>query len=291
MAFIRSLATCLLVLLFISPFANAEAFSSNQEGALSELNATGLSELSTVDDEWYWEVDLGLVLNQRKALIEELDDVNADAELALWVSGGLYYRNFFIESIPNRNNQLTIGYTLQESDTQQINLVASSWFYPFSQNDQKGDSNLLDGIQKRKATSEVGIELNTQYRGFETQFRVLHDTFSVHDGAIVNLNISKSFFTNTVYIRPSLGLAYITKNALDYYYGINAHEATSARPEYHPSGDWIAAARLYLDRPINKDWSMIASFNFTYVGEKISDSPIVNSHYSYDINIGVLWAF
>ena len=279
MAFIRSLATCLLLLISYLPFAQAEKASLENTYVENE------------DDSFYWEVDLGLVLNHRQALIEELDDVNADADLALWVSGGVYYKNFFIESIPNRDNQLTLGYTLQENEDRQVNLIASSWFYPFSENDQDEDETTLDGIRKRKATSEVGIEVNTRYFGLDTQFRVLHDAFSVHDGSIINVNISKSIFTKTLYIRPSLGLAYVTKNAVDYYYGIDASEATINRPEYHPSGDWVAAARLYLDRPINEDWSIIASFSVAYVGEDISDSPIVNSHASYDINFGVLWAF
>ncbi|MCY7294783.1 MipA/OmpV family protein [Alteromonas sp. a30] len=279
MAVTRSLALFLLLSLslFVSDSGTAQA--SNSPYPVED------------NDDFHWEVDLGVVLSQRKSVVQSLDKVNFDADLKLWFSGGAYYKNIFIESTPNRNNQLTLGYTLVNTPKKQINLITSSWFYPFSASDQKSSSQRLDGIKKRKRTSEVGLEYNTLKYGFDTQFRVLHDAFSVHNGTIINLNIGKSLFTKTFYIRPSIGLAYITQNATNYYYGIDADETTNSRSEYHPSGDWIAAARLYLDRPINEHWSFVAAFNLAYVGNEISRSPIVDSSYSYDINFGVLWAF
>lgn len=272
MTFSIRLAACLTLLsgLFLQSFAHAEESNS---------------------DDFHWEVDLGLVLNHQKALIEGIYDIDAKIDLNLWLSGGLYYKNFFMESTPKRERSLVLGYTLHESKEKQINLITSSRFFPFSEEDQDEGNHKLDGIKPRDGSMELGLELNYRFADYDTQFQILHDALSVHHGSLLSVNISKPIFTANTMFLPSIGAAFITQNAIDYYYGVDFDEATLTRPEYTPSSSWAANVRLYVERPISESWSFISSASFTYVGKEISDSPLVDNDYGYNINIGVLWVF
>lgn len=242
-------------------------------------------------DEFHWEVDLGLVLNKQKALIEGIGEIDSGVDLDLWLSGGLYYKNFFMESSPKRERSLALGYTLDETEERQINLIASSRFFPFSAEDQIAGNNKLDGIKARSGSMEMGVELNYRFKHYDAQIQVLHDALSVHNGSLLSVNISRPLFTaNTIFI-PSIGAAYISRNATDYYYGIDADEATATRPEYSPRDSWAANVRLYIERPVSKRWSFVGAISFVYVGEEISNSPIIDNDYGYDVRVGVLWVF
>lgn len=296
---VSRLTVCLMLMVAcsVSFLALADSASnSDPDKKAFDTALVGDYELGESDaDTLHWEVDLGLVLSHRKALIENVDDINTDAELNLWLSGGLYYKNFFMEVTPKRNRALTLGYTLHSDENKQINVIASSWFYPFSADDQTQDRSngprKLDGIKDRKGTMEMGLELNYRISDFDAQFRILHDALSVHHGSLLSVNISKPIFTSTTMILPSIGLALIDDNAVDYYYGIDADETAPDRPEYHPKSTWAGNIRLYVERPITDRLSIIGSASFLFVGNQIKSSPIVDNPYGYDFNFGVLWVF
>jgi outer membrane scaffolding protein for murein synthesis (MipA/OmpV family) len=238
-----------------------------------------------------YQFDLGLAAVYRESIVGSLDQHNSELSAAVIVSGGAYYEDFFIESAPFANQPLTVGYTFAKSDDWQFNIVGQSWFTEISQEDQE-QGNLLDGIQTRRASFEMGIEYVRQYTDADIRVRLLNDVLSRHDGFLFTADYNRPIFTNYALIMPSVGVIYLSENAVDYYYGVSANEATSFRTAYSPEGAWGASARLYIERPINKSFTAFAFANYVYFDEDITESPIVTiEQAAYNIAVGVLWTF
>lgn len=259
---------------------------------------SGVVQAGTTDDihaffantEFHWEVDVGFVLNHRRDVIDTNHESNADLQANLWLSGGVYYGRFFLESAPVLSRPLTFGYTLKQTEHQQINLITGSFFEQISAADQTR-GNRLDGILTRKPSTEGGVEINHQLGDTLYNLRLMHDLLGRHNGTIFSAQMSRPFFTATTLIQPAIGIAYINSNATDYYYGVAAEEVRENRPTYRPGSAWIASASVYLERPINDSWSAVTRLSYSHASSNITNSPLVNRDGSYNIHLGVMWVF
>ncbi|UAA38416.1 MipA/OmpV family protein [Paraneptunicella aestuarii] len=277
---INKLATCLLLLISLALSITANANATESETTNAPVN----------EEDFHWEVDVGLLLKHSQTLIDGLKYESSDADLDLWLSGGAYYKNFFIESTPRMGRPITIGYTLKRTKDIQFNLITGTWFGPIREDQQK-DTHILDGIKNRNPSLEAGIEMSYRFDEVNLNIRMLHDILSEHNGSLLSVNVSKAFYTKTMMILPTIGLSYLSENAVDYYYGIDEDEATPTRPVYQPSGTWVASLHLYLERPLSETWSVISTAGYFTVGDSLSNSPIVQHDYGYNISVGVLRVF
>ena len=266
-------------LLFLTAFASSANADVKQ------------SEESFDDSGFHWELDFGLLAFYRETLVKSIADYDREVSLSGVVSGGVYFDNFFAELAPLSGRPLTFGYTLYKKETRQLNIIAESLFYDISEDDQE-NGHLLDGINDRESSMEVGVEYFGIYKKYDFRVKLLHDGLGKHKGAIGSAELSRPIFTRHVMFVPGIAITYISENATDYYYGVSKEEATASRAIYQPNGAWIATARLYLERPMSDDWSFIASASYSLVSNEILDSPIINhSVEPYSVGIGVLWTF
>jgi len=239
----------------------------------------------------HWEFDLGLIAFYHQGLVESLYKDDEQINLSVFASGGAYFDNFFVELAPLSGRPLTFGYTLYKKETRQLNLIAESVFQEISEQEQE-QGNLLDGIDKRESSTEVGIEYFGILKKYDFRVKLLHDGLSKHHGTIGSLEVSRPFFTRHVMFVPGFSLVYIDDNAASYYYGVSKDEQTTLRPFFKASDAFVAKARLYLERPMDDDWSIVASASYSFYSDGISDSPLVNGRdNTYNMSVGVIWTF
>ncbi|REL34536.1 MipA/OmpV family protein [Thalassotalea euphylliae] len=267
-----------------------QAFAAEQQTVqISTVNDTSVQEGSS--SESHWELDLGLVTTYRNTLIDSIDEFHNTIELDPVISGGYYKDNFFAEVAPLSGRPFTIGHILYQSETRQVSVIAESLFFELSEDDQER-GNLLDGIETRKASTEVGFEYFGIFRKFDVRMAVVHDALSRHHGTVASLDVSRPYFTRHAMFLPGISVAVYDDNATDYYYGVSAEEATSFRPEYRPGAAWVGRARLYVERPMDDDWSIIAAASVSLFSDNISDSPLVSGRDTvYSLSVGMLWTF
>ena len=238
-----------------------------------------------------WQLDVGLAIQQSEGLIDSLSDDDGDVNLAVLLSGGLYYDKFFLEASPFGRHPLTLGYTLKETASSRLNLIGLPWFSTISAEDQKR-GNRLDGLSTRNASFEVGVEYIKQFPKSDVRVRLLHDSLGKHDGYLLSFDYSRPVFTTDWLILPSWGVSYLSDKSVDYYYGIRPSEATLDRPEYQPGSGWGLTARLYVERPLWQDWTLFGFASYSKFSNSISDSPIVSAdNGTHVIAVGVLWSF
>jgi len=240
---------------------------------------------------FHWEIDLGVAMSYSQVLIDSLQEHDNNLSLTPLAAGGIYYDRLFIESTPLTSRPVTFGYSLLKQEDQQLNLIVESLFIEISEQKQER-GHKLDGLDKRRASLEVGIEYYRAYDDVDLRLSYLQDGLDNHNGSYASIGVAFPRFTSQLFLLPSLTLEYLDSDIIDYYLGVDSHEATSKRETYHPGAAWRAQARLYLEHPLNESWSLLGALRYSLFSDEISDSPLVAPlNETYGIHLGVLWSF
>ena len=262
--------------------------------ALCVLFGVGFSSVVKADDDdggFTWQADLGFTVQHRTYVVDSLDTGDGEVSLGLLLSGGMYYEDFFVETSPFSSRPLTLGYTLNKTRSTMLNLVGMSSFGTISEEFQE-EGNRLDGIRTRHGSYEIGIEYLKQFADSDMRVRVLHDVLNQHQGFILSIDQSRPIYKTDWLIIPSWGASYISENSVDYYYGVSEEEVTVDRPAYAAGSGWTLTGRIYVERPINKDWTMFGFASYSQFSNSITDSPITSvDNGTHTIALGVLWTF
>ena len=244
------------------------------------------------EDNSYWELDIGFSLEFNKNYIRGINknksgDLNASAIL----SGGYYYRDFFVEASPLIGRPFTLGYSLQRTRHFVVNIIAESLFQGFDQSSQNHGTQ-LNGINERKTSLDAGLEAYYSHRYGETRFRALYDISNTHNGYIMAFDHAYPLFMKRWTIWPSYGITWLSENTTDYYFGIDQNEITPSRPFYQPSNSFTHKLNLYIAYQYNTHFSFIGYGDYILFSSNIKNSPLVTtSNNSYRIGLGVMWSF
>ena len=243
------------------------------------------------NDSFTWQFDLGAAVQHRTNIVDSLDGNDGEISGTVLLAGGVYYDKFFIESSPFSSRPLTLGYTLSETRSTMINIIGTSWFAEISEEAQN-QGNRLDGIKSRHSSYEVGIEYLKQFRNSDVRIRMMHDVLNQHQGFFLSLDQSLPIYKTNWLIIPSWGVNYLSEKAVQYYYGVSESEVMPNRPFYSPDAGWSLTGRLYVERPLNKKWTLFGFASYSHFSSSISDSPITSiDNGTHTIALGVLWSF
>lgn len=262
-----------LLVVAISPGVQADDDTSNEQNS------------------WEWALDVGVAASYGRGLINDAIDLDEEVRLALLLSGGAYYGDFYVESNPTTHHPLTIGYVLDRQQSHEINLVVESYFYTI-EDEHPEVENSLTGINIRRSSLEAGIEYITSFNNIDVRTRLLHDVLSRHSGGIASVEIARAYFTRHYFILPTFSVTYLSKNAVNYYYGVSEDEVTSERALYSAGDGLIGTFSVYIERPLDERWSLVSYAGYSMVNNAIANSPLVQRRDdAFRIGLGVLWSF
>lgn len=181
----------------------------------------------------------------------------------------------------------SVHYNIYNEDAFSFDVMAQWSFRGY----EAGDSAFLAGMADRDMTIEGGISARYQDDWGFIRAQVITDLLSNHDGQEVTLTLGKRFAERRWNLTPSVGVAYLTGNLTDYYYGVRASEAAGPRPAYTANAAWNPFAEIGGTYHINEQWSVMGSVRLDWLDSEISSSPIVDADYQLSINAGLLYRF
>lgn len=263
------------------------------------LLATELAIQNTADikesldeNDSYWEFDLGISTEFSKSHIVGLNhNEKGDLSASVFLSGGYYYRDFFIEVNPFKGRTLTAGYSLQRTKKFVLNIIAESLFQGFEQTDQNS-GNQLDGINARKISLDGGIEAHYSYKYGEARFRALTDISNTHEGYVVAFDYAYPIFMKRWTIWPSYGISWLSADTVKYYFGVEDNEVRTNRPFYQPGSAFTHKMNLYVAYQYNTHLSFVGYSDYILYSKNINNSPLVKtSNDSFRVGMGVTWSF
>ena len=240
----------------------------------------------------YWELDLGLMLNFHRSNIKGINkNKDGDLNLGVLVSGGYYYKDFFVETHPLIGRPFTLGYTLQRTKRFNVNIIAESLFTGFDEDDQDYGDYLTD-INKRKSSWDLGIEATYSNKLGESRLRVMHDVANTHNGYMIAFDYAYPIFHKRWLFWPSYGITWLSNDTTDYYFGIDNDEVRANRPQYRAPSSFTHRLSLYTSYQYNTHLSFIGHGSYSIFSNAINDSPIVSPNDdAFVIGVGVMWSF
>ncbi|MBF0379065.1 MAG: MipA/OmpV family protein [Desulfamplus sp.] len=153
------------------------------------------------------------------------------------------------------------------------------------------DSVHLKGMDELETLYYTGLEFQGEFADWEISLEVLQDVSGEHDGQDVELGFEYKWTTGAFEFRPSLSLTWMSKETVDYSYGVSAREANATRPAYSPSSSYEIEAELMVQRPIYGNFKAVGIASVSTFGKEIKDSPLVDKDYAVQMVLGVIYTF
>lgn len=275
----------LLIILLLA--CNCTLSAAEQSIHNSEEIKTNLDE-----DDSYWELDLGVAVTFDHHYIRGINKhQNGDLSGELLLSGGYYYHDFFFEVSPLVGRPFTFGYSLQRTKSFVVNVIAESLFDGFSQSSQRQGTQLT-GINTRRTSLDAGVEVYYSHKYGESRFRALRDISNTHNGYVIAFDYAYPVFMKRWTIWPSYGISWLSGDATDYYFGVDANEALVNRPVYTPTSAFTHKLNLYIAYQVNTHLSIVGFGDYSFFSNNINSSPLVAPNDdSFNVGLGVMWSF
>lgn len=118
------------------------------------------------------------------------------------------------------------------------------------------------------------------------------DALGVNNGVTADASYSYPIRFANMSLIPTLGVQWTDVNYNDYYYGISKSEAqASGLSHYSPQAALAPYGELTLRVGISDSWSAFVSGKALFLGEEVSNSPMVERNNKYSLSGGFLYAF
>ncbi|HYQ71935.1 MAG TPA: MipA/OmpV family protein, partial [Gammaproteobacteria bacterium] len=112
------------------------------------------------------------------------------------------------------------------------------------------------------------------------------------DGQQVVGEVFYKYRTGDLMLQPSAGFVWQSEDYNDYYYGVKNKEAVPGRPAYSADDDFnyrLGAVAIYQQK--TSPWMLAGGLRYTFFGDEITDSPIVDEDEELMAFIGVAYTF
>lgn len=253
------------------------------------LNAFG--QAVAAQPESHWDLSLGIGAGIRTNPVMD----NGDMPLLLIPKLNYQRDQFFIQN-------LDIGYTLLNSDQQQLSLLLTpsydqiffnSWdsnnFILQSQDmgfannptvgnlDKKANSIDKQKLHKRRMAALAGLEYSSAYHGLDIQTQLLHEITSYYNGDELRLALSKNINLGKQDVKLTLAANWQSQKTLNYFYGLDSQEA-NYNQIYSPASGITTLLRLDWSYQLNNHWDLYFFTSYRHLSNPISASPLITNN-------------
>ena len=153
------------------------------------------------------------------------------------------------------------------------------------------DSDALTGMDDRDLTLDGGVDLSLKTNWGMFGVQVMTDLLGEHDGQELEASYMALFPYAGFYFVPSVALRWRSDDLVDYYYGVRASEARAGRPAYSPGDAISPVARLAIRRKLSDHWGFLLAFQYEWLDDEISDSPIIEDDTMISLLLGATYTF
>jgi MipA family protein len=153
------------------------------------------------------------------------------------------------------------------------------------------DSVYLNGMSKRSGSAWLGARatLRSELADLTTQWTA--DASGHSSGQRFMLGIEHRFSLGQIGLTPRLKATWMNSGFVKYYYGVEAAEARTDRPQYSPGSTVNTEIGLRLDYRLAAQHMVFADLGGTALGGAIKSSPLVDRSGVSEVRLGYLYRF
>jgi outer membrane protein len=201
----------------------------------------------------------------------------------------LSYENQYVKfSGPNLELKLP-GLVL--SDSQRLNFgVVAKLFGGGGY--EASDSPALGGMAERKTGVWAGAKVEWENDLADVKLELLSDASGKSKGKRVVLGLERKWMLSpSVMLVPQVGVEWVDKKYVDYYYGVRASEATAGRAAYVGRATVNPEISLTGIYRFDKHQSLMLNVGVKSLGKEIKNSPIVGRSTENRVMLGYMYRF
>jgi outer membrane protein len=137
----------------------------------------------------------------------------------------------------------------------------------------------------------VGLEWEMMFGNFETSIEVLHDISGEESGQEAELSFAYPKMIAGFEVRPGLSLTWMSKEKVDYLYGVSAREVRLNRPVYKPESSLEVGMEIMVQRTFFDNFTFVGLMEISKFGSEVKNSPIVDNDFEIGGALGVMYNF
>lgn len=162
-------------------------------------------------------------------------------------------------------------------------LSFSAKLSPRFQGFDESDSDIFIGMDERKFSMDLGAGAEYKYNNWKVSVDSMFDVLARSNGYENTFNVAKVLRYGPIFVEPSVSLAYLDEDMVNYYYGVRPEEATTERQAYIADSAFNTSLGISVTTPILFKGLTRLSVSHTWYDDDIADSPLTDSKRGYSL--------
>lgn len=258
--------------------------------------ASSVHDKQAKDSDDYSTIELGLALAYVDNPHVSTQRVMDGWQLEINGAGEWRKNRFFIELSQGTQDGANIGLNLWQNKRWSVDFLAASmqgWIRDLSDDDdtevpvdpdtlseeelQGIEANLNRRLEKRQTFySGTGLRVTHYRNNYVIQYRLISDTFE-GNGVISTLRVGRGWQFRNWNLSAIGSAQYTSEGTNNYLFGVSNREATTRYPEFNANSSLSYSLVLNATKPLSEHWVMRSFLGYQYLGNNISDSPLLNN--------------
>jgi outer membrane protein len=157
---------------------------------------------------------------------------------------------------------------------------------------EASDSPALAGMAERESGVWVGAKVEWENDVADVKLELLGDASGKSKGQRIALGLGRKWMLGpSVMLMPQVGVEWVDKKYVDYYYGVRASEATVGRAAYVGKATVNPEVSLTGIYRFDKHQSLMLNVGVKALGKEIKNSPIVDRSTENRVMLGYTYRF
>ena len=149
----------------------------------------------------------------------------------------------------------------------------------------------LAGMAGRSEGLDAGVSYQRSGPWGAVFAEYLHDVARASDGNELRLGYNYDWHSGRWWLRPKVMLSLRDAKLNDYYYGVQANEATALRPAYQPGSGLNEQVALYGAYRLSERWRLVVGISATHWASGVRHSPTVDTRIQFSGMLGAMYDF
>jgi len=215
-------------------------------------------------------------------------------EIFLDINARYQYNGWFMELFSQSLEQFTMGYNFFNGSNAYNN--DGNWaldWVALAEHDEMSseESNDYRGLKKRRGDFMSGPRATAYLGNYIVQLHALTDISNTHHGELFSLKLARHWQYRNWNFHGIVGATYRSQEIADYYYSIDASEASEKYPQYNAPAGMSYVTELGATYPLSEKWVFRGFIRRIDLDENANDSPLILDDRSEMIATAISYVF
>ncbi len=215
-------------------------------------------------------------------------------EIFLDINARYQYNGWFMELFSQSLEQFTMGYNFFNGSNAYNN--EGNWaldWVALAEHDEMSaeDSKDYRGLKTRRGDFMSGPRATVYLDNYIVQMHALTDTSGTHYGELFSLKLARHWQYRNWNFHGIVGATYRSQEIADYYYSIDASEASEKYPEYDAPAGMSYVSELGATYPLSEKWVLRGFIRRIDLDKNANDSPLILDDRSEMIATAISYVF